>query len=371
MALTVALYWAVPGRFRDPLLIGFSGAFLFYMSPMSVAILGGFTAITFYATSRLEITGWRVSAIAAVIVAVLVFYKLQVSISFDDAIEGVVIPLGLSYYSFRCLHYLIERYKGNVPRHSFEEYAAYLFFLPTLIAGPIHRFPAFRRDFKRKRWDFQKFSEGLERLLYGCFKITVLSSFLVRNVFDRYIADIDPARESLIAYMTMLQKGLNGYLLFSGYSDVAIGFALLLGYRVMENFNWPFIRKNISEFWKSWHISLSSWCREYVYMVVISLTRSPALAALTSMLVLGLWHEVSYRYVLWGLYHGLGIMVWQFWQGYKPRLPAFEGPVARVVSDGASILLTFHFVMLGFMIPLSDSLAETLAVFRAILLFWV
>src|SRR5690606_22484260 len=97
------------------------------------------------------------------------------------------------------------------------------------------------------------------------------------------------------------------YFKFSGYSDIAIGVSRLLGFRVMENFHYPFIAQNIGDFWKRWHISLSSWCRDYAYMPVWSRLRNGALAALASMLILGLWHELSWRYLAWGLYHGAGI----------------------------------------------------------------
>lgn len=371
MVAAVAGYWLVPARLREPWLSGVTLAFLAVHSPESAAILLVFAIGVYLATNRLTATGPVVAAVAAAIVGVLVFYKLQVRFSFDGGVEGLIIPLGLSYYSFRCLHYLIEKYKGTIPRHGFEEFVNYLFFLPTLLAGPINRFQEFRRDLRRKRWDFEKFSEGLERMLYGYAKITFLANYLVGRTFAEYIAGIDPAQETLIAYLTMLQKGLNGYLQFSGYSDVAIGFALLLGYRVMENFNWPFLRRNIAEFWLSWHISLSSWCRDYVYMVVVSTTRRPAIAAIASMVVLGLWHEISLRYLLWGAYNGLGIALWQRFQEIKPRLPAPEAPYLRHAIDAASIVFTFHFVMLGFVLVQEQSLERTLAIYKNLLLFWV
>lgn len=371
MAITVVGYWAVPARFREPWLAGLTLAFLAYYSAESAVTLCLFTVALYYLTDRDHLSGYRSLGIAAGVVTILVYYKLRIAIGFTDFVGQVAIPLGLSYYAFRCLHYLIERYKGTIPRHSFEHFFSYLFFLPTLLAGPIHRFPEFRRDLQRKRWDSRNFSEGLERILYGYLTIVFLANFLVNQSFAKFIESLDPERESLVAYLTMLKLGFNGYLQFSGYSSIAIGFALLLGYRVMENFNWPLIRRNISEFWQCWHISLSSWCRQYVYMTVISATRQPAIAALSSMLVLGLWHEISYRYVLWGLYHGAGIAVWQQWQQVKPLVPMPSGTAARVLGTGASILLTFHFVMLGFLIPLGDSVSETLGMFRSILLFWL
>ena len=266
-------------------------------------------------------------------VSILVYYKLQISVGFADALTTIAIPLGLSYYSLRCVHYVIERYKGTVAPQSALGVGSYMLFLPTLLAGPIHRFGPFHRNSKRRRWNSALFAEGLERILYGYVKIVFLSNYVVGQGLNSIIDDLSLYHPATSAYLSVVKNGLNGYLQFSGYSDIAIGFGLLLGYRVMENFNWPLIRRNIAEFWGSWHISLSNWCRDYVYMVVISLARRPALAAVASMLVIGLWHEISYRYLLWGLYNGIGIVIWQQFQHVKPLLPRIEfpghGPRAR------------------------------------------
>jgi alginate O-acetyltransferase complex protein AlgI len=312
-------------------------------------------------------TGARVITIAAFIITVLVFFKVKTAYKFDGSAHEVLIPLGLSYYSFRCIHYLIEKYKGTLADHTFPDFSSYLLFLPTILAGPIHRFGPYERDSRRRRWDAAKFAEGLERIVYGYAKVSIIAGVLLADYAASLIAQIGPGSPALIAYLTMLQKGFIGYLLFSGYSDIAIGFALTLGYRVMENFNWPFLARNISDFWRRWHISLSSWCREYIYMVVLSLTRRPALGAIAAMLVLGLWHEISFRYILWGAYHGLGIAVWQGFQDTKERLPTIENKQLRLALKWLSIAFTFHYVMFGFVMVQEDTLEAAMSVYRALL----
>ena len=366
MVLTVAGYWLLPERLRDPWLSGVSLAFLLIHAPLSAVILLGFALGTYYFTRSDPMSGTRALAICAGILFVLVYYKLQISIEFADALTTVAIPLGLSYYSFRCVHYVIERYKGTLAPHSAGDIGSYLFFLPTLLAGPIHRFGPFHRDMKRRRWNPGLFAEGLERILYGYVKIAFLSNYVVSQGLDRLVTDLNGDHPAASAYLSVVNGGLNGYLQFSGYSDIAIGFGLLLGYRVMENFNWPFLRRNIAEFWGSWHISLSSWSRDYVYMVVIALARRPALAAVASMLVIGLWHELSYRYLLWGLYNGIGIVAWQQFQRLKPLLPRVESPAVARVLHGASVVLTFHFVIFGFVLVHEPTLGQALAVYRSI-----
>lgn len=370
MIITIVLFWASPARFRDLCLPLITLAFLLSHAPLSAAILVTFTVAIYLLTTRFRSDGAVTLGAGLAVVAVLGYFKLEVAELRGDPLLQVAIPLGLSYYAFRCLHYLIESYKGTIASHGFREFAAYLIFLPTLAAGPIHRFDEFHRDHRRHRWDAQRFSVGLERILFGYVKVVVLANQLVNVNLQAYIESIDSSHQWLIAYLDMLAFGLNGYLQFAGYSDIAIGFALLLGYRVMENFNWPFLARNISEFWQRWHISLSSWCRNYIYMVVTSISRKPTLAILLSMLVLGLWHEISLRYLLWGAYHGIGIAVWHAWSRLASGGVNNSGPVVSALGHVLSVLTTFHFVMLSFVILHHETLVETLDTYRLLLTGW-
>ena len=370
MLSAVAGQWLLPQNLARLWLIAIAAGFVLVYSPASAAILVAFTLATFYLAQSARHLGAKILVVGAVIVGVLGWYKIRIAADLTSGVLGIAIPLGLSYYALRCIHYLVERYKGALPPHGFIEFVSYLFFLPTLIAGPIHRFGDFQRDQRRLRWDSVKFSEGLERILYGYVKITFLANFLLSNRMADIVAGLEASHPALAAYLTMIRQGLNGYLQFSGYSDVAIGSALLLGYRVMENFRWPLLQKNISEFWKAWHISLSSWCREYVYMLVVSFSRRPALAVLATMLAIGLWHEASYRYLLWGAYNGLGIVVWQQFQGAKrlvPARPFMQAGWYRLGTHALAIFATFHFVMLGFVLVLQPSVAEAMAFYRRLL----
>jgi D-alanyl-lipoteichoic acid acyltransferase DltB (MBOAT superfamily) len=362
--------WLLPQQLARLWLIALAAAFLAIYSPASAAILVTFTLATYYLAQSRRHLGSRIVLVGFLIVAVLVWFKAKIAADMASGVLGIAIPLGLSYYALRCIHYLVERYKGRLAPHDFGDFVSYLFFLPTLIAGPIHRFNEFQRDQRRMRWDSEKFSEGLERVLYGYVKITFLANYVISMRLAGSIAALGPEQAALAAYLTMLKQGLNGYLQFSGYSDVAIGCGLLLGYRVIENFRWPLLQKNISEFWKAWHISLSSWCREYVYMLVVSFTRRPALAVLATMLAIGLWHEVSLRYILWGAYNGLGIVLWQQFQRVKrwvPEWPFRQTGWYRIAAHGLAVVVTFHFVMFGFVLVLQPTIAAAIAFYRAML----
>jgi alginate O-acetyltransferase complex protein AlgI len=176
-----------------------------------------------------------------------------------------------------------------------------------------------------------------------------------------------PSQSWLAAYLGCVQYGLNLYLQFSGYSDIAIGIAMLVGYRVPENFNWPFIATNIQTFWSRWHITLSHWCRDYVFQPVAAVSRSPHIGVIAAMLVLGMWHELSWRYLLWGAYHGLGLVVWRQFQTLKSSASFDFPPKLRPVGIVAGWFLTMNFVILSFALTRVHSLTDTWSIWMTIL----
>lgn len=366
MTVTVSLYWICPEKWRNLVLAATALAFLARWDPVSGVWLAVFTVACF-AAGRQRSSRWRLLCAGALVLAVLVFYKWSSATPPNDVIRQVAVPLGLSYFALRCLHYLIEAGRGRLPVHGFSEFVGYLFFLPTLVAGPIHRFAEFHRDQRRLRWEGLRFWQGIERILYGYAKIVILGNYLVSFELARAIVEFREHSPALYQLLDCFRYGFNLYFQFSGYSDLAIGFALLLGYSVMENFNHPFVSRNISEFWRRWHISLSSWCRDYVYMSVVSKTRQRYLAILSAMIALGLWHELSWRYLGWGAYHGVGVMVWHGWRDLKRRT-SFAVPAAvRPATQLCAVLTTLVFVLLSFGLTKEPTLSEGFHVYATIL----
>lgn len=356
--LTVGLYWLAPRSVRPYVLIGLSLAFMASVDLLSLGLLVWSGLLTYIGASYIRLTKWRLLVIGSVIAGTLIAFKLRVAVEADYAFQFFGIPLGLSYYTFRCLHVLFERFKGNIAPPKANELAAYLFFMPTFMVGPIHRIETFVRDFHRQRFDFDQLRGGAERILIGYFKIVVLSNFIVEGMLGDAIESLEQTNAGAALYLTIVQDGLNIYLQFSGHCDIAIGFAAMVGYRIIENFDAPYLKPNISEFWKSWHISLSRWCREYIYAPVVAKTRNPALGAITTMIVIGLWHEISFRYLLWGLYHGLGIVVWQLTHERLQRAVSSLDEVSQRVVRIVSIIFTVHFVWFGFIILTTPSLSD-------------
>ena len=363
LVLVPAVYWLAPERLRSLLLSGFTAATLLLVSPATCAFLILAVAVAWIYRSRFAPSGIAAAVASALQLAPLIAWRTaaQVPVPF---LSDWVIPLGLAFIALRGMHYVIEAYRGGLPEHGLRDVADYLFFLPTIIAGPIHRFPHFLMDARRRRWNSEMFSDGLERILYGYVKIAVLANLLISTMATNAIASRTAPGTQLNHYLLMFAKGFNGYLQFAGYSDVAIGFALLLGFRVMENFNSPMIRPNIQQFWASWHMSLTSWCRDYVYTPTFSLTRARWLGILSSMAVLGLWHEFTPRYLAWGLYNGAGIVLWYWWRklagdALEERLAG--NAVAARLWTVTSVIITLHFIFIGFVLVQQENLQQAFA----------
>ncbi|HHD63992.1 MAG TPA: MBOAT family protein [Desulfobulbaceae bacterium] len=357
LCLAVVLAWLLPQRWQPWSIAAVTAGFMAWVAPVSLAVLTASSCLVYWSMGLKRPETGVVLAGAGGLASVFVYYKLRV-----DASQQAAIPLGLSYYTFRLIHYSFEAYKGKLPRHQLSEVVLYLFFLPTLIVGPIHRFGPFVRDLRRRRWDTIVFSGGLERILVGYFKVVVLANYLVNQkivLLMPVLADDSFGQ----AYFDAIILWLNLYLQFSGYSDIAIGFSALVGFRVMENFNFPFIAANIKEFWMRWHISLTSWCREYVFQPVLSFSRSPLLAICMAMIILGLWHEVSLRYILWGLYHGAGIATWHFFQKIKPQGNSRQHPLLKLSGRIVATLITLNFVILSYPVTtfIQEKMLESLS----------
>jgi len=222
--------------------------------------------------------------------------------------ELMPLPVGISFYMLQAIAWMVESYRGNVaaPGGLFN-YTLYLSFFPKLTAGPITRAEDFLPQLARRPpVDSAALWEALTRIVFGLFKKLAIADNL-GVVVDPVFADLhaSPSRIVLATYGFAVQI----YCDFSGYSDIALGTARLFGYRLPENFNWPYLACNPADFWRRWHISLSTWLRDYIYFSLPGLrakSKIPSYVNLSiTMVVCGLWHGFGWTYALWGLYHGL------------------------------------------------------------------
>ncbi|CAA0101172.1 Peptidoglycan O-acetyltransferase [BD1-7 clade bacterium] len=316
LAALVLIAWALPKRCQMDGVAAASLIFVAVFSPAAAIALCLNTLLVYLIVQyRQRQEGWVLAAAGYVMVQFVVIRYLQ---RFESGFIANLSFIGLAYSSCRYIHYVVEGFRGKI-KADLRQLIHYQFFLPVVVAGPINRYPDFVRSLQRRRWDSADFSRALERIVYGYAKVAIIGHYLIAFKLQGKPESLD-----LAPWMTLWLESLLDwaylYAQFSGWSDIAIGFALLMGIRIPENFNHPLKAKNLIEFWQRWHISLSSWCKDYIFTPVLSVTRNPLIAVIAAMVVMGVWHELSLYYLLWGVYHALGIAVCRLYQTHAPGL---------------------------------------------------
>ncbi len=284
-------------------------------------------------------------------------------------LANIVLPLGISFFTFQKIAFLIDTYHGHVKRIRLLDYSLFVLFFPQLIAGPIVHHaevvPQFK-DIGRRRLDWDEVAIGLCVFFVGLFKKVVLAdslaAYTVTPVFGAISHGAVPV--FLEAWGGVLGYTLQLYFDFSGYSDMAIGAALLFGIRLPQNFNSPYKAANIIDFWRRWHMTLSRFLRDYLYIALGGNRRGPArryVNLFLTMLLGGLWHGAAWTFVVWGALHGTYLMVNHGWQLVRARLfPGRENGDSRL-GKAAGIAITFFFVMIGWVFFRADSIKSAMA----------
>jgi D-alanyl-lipoteichoic acid acyltransferase DltB (MBOAT superfamily) len=266
--------------------------------------------------------------------------------------------LGFSYIAFRLIHTLRDRQNGRLPAVSLQEYLVYALFFPAFTAGPIDRLERFLQDLRRPLEPAaDDFVQGGQRLAVGLFKKFALADSLALIALN----GSNTLQTGSTGWMWVLLYAYSFqiYFDFSGYTDIAIGLGRLLGVKLPENFNHPYLKPNLTQFWNNWHMTLTQWFRAYYFNPLTrGLRRSgknlPPWAVIlitqvSTMLLIGLWHGVTWNFVLWGLWHGLGQFAQNRWsEAVRARAAALQAqPLWGTVMPAANVLLTFHYVALG------------------------
>jgi len=269
---------------------------------------------------------------------------------FGVQVEGIrhefLLPVGISFYTFQTLSYTIDIYRGNIkPERSFLKFAVFVSFFPQLVAGPIVRASDFLPQLHKKiRIDKAMINSGLFLIFCGLTKKILIADSLALLVVDD-VFDNPGAFSSLDLMVALYAYSLQIYCDFSGYSDIAIGIALMLGFKLPINFNRPYLAKDPSEFWTRWHISLSTWLRDYLYISLGGNRKGTLITGrnlFLTMLLGGLWHGAAMNFILWGAFHGAILILF---------LP-FRSKIANVsgIKTIFLITLTFHLVLFGWLL---------------------
>ena len=280
------------------------------------------------AKTRKEQKGWLLLAVAASLSLLGLFKYADFFIGSIHSVTGLslpflrlALPVGISFYTFQCLSYVIDVYRGNVPaQKDLIAFGAYVTMFPQLIAGPIVRYADIARQLEHRDHTLTRAREGLRRFLVGLGKKVLLA--------DRFALLASLYRDSgeksvLFCWLYALAFLLNIYFDFSGYSDMAIGLGKLLGFDFLENFNYPYLSKSITEFWRRWHMSLGSWFRDYVYIPMGGNRVSRGrwiFNLLTVWMLTGLWHGAAWNFVLWGLFFAV-LLLLEKWVPALRKLP--------------------------------------------------
>jgi D-alanyl-lipoteichoic acid acyltransferase DltB (MBOAT superfamily) len=290
--------------------------------------------------------------------------------SFD--ISRIVLPVGISFYTFQTISYTVDVYRGKLkPVKNIIDFGFYVSFFPQLVAGPIVRaaefIPQLYQKFKLTR---QEFGHAIFLILNGLVKKMLISDYISINFVDR-VFDSPLSFTGFENLMAVYGYSIQIYCDFSGYTDIAIGIALLLGFRLPVNFNSPYKAMNITDFWRRWHISLSSWLRDYLYIPLGGNKKGKTrmyINLMITMLLGGLWHGASLRFVIWGGIHGIGLVIHKLW--VKMNLSLSKRYSARssknILYRFISVFTTFHLVTFAWIFFRAESMGDALGLIKQI-----
>jgi alginate O-acetyltransferase complex protein AlgI len=376
----LTLYWVLPWRTaRTLVLLGASYYFYSCWDPWLALLVAFSSAIDYLIGRGLDATvsprGRTLLMLLSVVgnLSLLAYFKYmnfflasleaalrQAGVESSFPVLSILAPVGISFYTFEALSYTVDVYLRRIPaERNLSHFMLFILFFPHLVAGPIVR----GRDFlpqirRRKRWNWRRLQTGLEYIVLGVIKKMVLSD-RVAGYSDPVFAD-PSGFSSLACWFAVLAYTVQIYCDFSGYTDIAIGVAHLFGFRLTKNFDMPYLAGNVSDFWRRWHISLSSWLRDYLFIPLGGSRGSRWLTyrnLLIVMLLGGLWHGAAWTFIVWGALHGVFLIVHHAFRELCGRWPVLNAACETLVGRLAAWALTLGCVMLAWVFFRATSFA--------------
>ncbi|WP_105177323.1 MBOAT family O-acyltransferase [Clostridium cagae] len=327
LPLVLAGYYLLKFEYRNVFLIIVSFIFYAFAKPKFIFILLASIIINYimglcisYAQKHLNIIFNRIFLIITVILNLGLLFYFKYMNFFISSVNGlfntniclmnIVLPLGISFFIFQGMSYTLDLYMGKVKvQKNFINIVLYMSFFPKLAQGPITRYRDINKQIDSRECNIDKFYNGVTRFIIGLAKKVIIADqlgYVVDQIFSK-----SPTENSIaIAWVGAICYTIQIYFDFSGYSDMAIGLGKMFGFEFMENFNYPYISKSLTEFWRRWHISLSTWFRDYLY-IPLGGNRSGNMYfnLFIVFLVTGIWHGASWNFIIWGLWHGLFLII--------------------------------------------------------------
>ncbi len=375
LAMLAAHHLLRSPRLRVVVLCLGSAAAVGYLDPIALAVTAVLGAAT-YAAGRVarRITGkgarrcLTVLVVGGLLAALLVSRYARTAAVALGLPEGVGVGwacLGMSFLTFRLIAYFVDQLHPRSQPAPPSQFALYVLFLPTYIAGPLERWVSYGKG-PTVALDAREVGRALERILYGVAKKVLLADRLALLIAERSLSPESLSHTD--AWLLWLACGWRNYFDFAGYSDIAIGLGRLFGYEIMENFQSPFRSRSVVEFWRRWHISLSEWIRSYIFMPLVRRKPTPVrmhVATLVSMALCGAWHGAAWSFALWGLLHGVALSLCHLWNAYRRKAPWAEAVAQSRYAGAISVALTYGFVSSTFVL-FAVPFPVTVAVFRSL-----
>lgn len=280
----------------------------------------------------------------------------------DIQIPEIALPIGISFYTFQILSYVVDVYRGHVKaQKNILNLGLYISLFPQLIAGPIVRYVDVEKQIRKRTVSLEKFSYGMRRFMEGFIK-KVLIADQICKISDYTFSYEGKALPALLAWLGAICYAIQIYFDFSGYSDMAIGLGKMFGFDFLENFNYPYVSKSIKEFWRRWHISLSSWFRDYLYIPLGGNRVSNRRTYLNLFIVFactGIWHGANWTFLIWGIYYGIFLVLERGkWGELQSKLPGF---LRRIY--------TLLIVLVGWVLFRADNISGALNYLKSMFLF--
>ena len=331
----IILYFITPKKYRNYILLIFSIIFYMYGEPKYVILMLVEILVAYFGALLID----KYKSKEIFLITIIIHIGLLCVFKYTDLFIGtinsifktnisflnIVLPIGISFYTFQILSYVIDVYRGKVKvQKNILKLATYVSLFPQLIAGPIVRYETICDELDNRDETIEKFSLGIRRFIIGLAKKVLIANMLGELCTKFSLVD---ERSVLFYWIFAISYMLQVYFDFSAYSDMAIGLGKMFGFTFLENFNYPFISKSITEFWRRWHISLSSWFKDYVY-IPLGGSRKGTLKLVRNILIVwfltGIWHGAAYNFILWGLFIGVFLVIEKLWLSkYISKLPKF------------------------------------------------
>lgn len=384
----VLLYFLTPYRWRWALLLAASYYFYMCWNPMYLVLIAGTTLVSWFcglqlgrASSRQVKNLYMIVTLFACLGTLFLFKYFNFtmdSIAWSSHLLGLnislpalrlLLPVGISFYTFQTLSYTFDVYRGDIePEKHLGVFAVYVAFFPQLVAGPIERSTRLMPQFYEKHsFSFERMCDGLKLMLWGFFKKLVIADRL--SIYVDQVYNNPGAYNAPVVILATYFFAFQIYCDFSGYSDIAIGSAEVMGYRLMDNFNRPYFSKSIAEFWKRWHISLSTWFKDYLY-IPLGGNRCSLFRWLMNLLIVfivsGLWHGAAWTFVVWGALHGCYLIIEVLISRTKHGVPLrWRHILFPSTHRAVKVFITFHLVLVSWVFFRANSLSDALIIFRS------